>query len=84
MNILLKIYKISEKLKRLALSIWLSYLAGISTEYISNSSSFSGSEWDVDDRFLKISIVSAFLGSSVIYLSISFVVFIFLTYIIFL
>ena len=36
---------------------------------------FSGSEWDVDDRFLKISIVSAFLGSSVIYLSISFVVF---------
>ena len=37
---------------------------------------FSGSEWDVDDRFLKISIVSAFLGSSVIYLSISFVVFI--------
>lgn len=37
MEILLKIYKLSMKIRRWLLSVWLSYSAGMITEYISDS-----------------------------------------------
>ena len=40
MQLLTKIYKITEKIKRRLISIWISYLAGISVDYISDANSF--------------------------------------------
>lgn len=67
LNIILKIYKFSEKFKRRLLSIWLSYLAGISVEYISNSSSF----FEVLCRMFdlsKISVLILWYGAAIVVL----------------
>ncbi len=67
MNIILKFYKISEKLKRIILSIWLSYLAGISVEYVSNSSTFSELLYSLFD-LSKISVLILWYSGAIVVL----------------
>lgn len=67
MNIILKIYKISERLKKTVLSVWISYLAGISVEYISNSLTFSELLYNLCD-FSKISVLILWLGAAIVVL----------------
>lgn len=61
MNILLKLYKLSEKFKKTVISIWLSYLAGISIEYITNANSLTDLLNNVFD-FSKVSVCLLWSG----------------------
>lgn len=65
LNLILKFYKITEKLKRVIFSIWLSYLAGISVEFISNSSSFSELLYSIFD-LSKISVLILWCGAVIV------------------
>ena len=65
MNIVIKIFRISEKLKRLFLSVWISYLAGISVEYISGSSSLPELIRNVFD-ISKLSVLILWIGAVVV------------------
>ena len=71
MNILLKFYKISQKIKKTVLSIWLSYLAGVSVEYISNATSFLQLIYSIFD-FSKISVLILWSGAAIVALIWSF------------
>ncbi|MBQ8431359.1 MAG: hypothetical protein IJX28_00595 [Clostridia bacterium] len=65
MSLVLRIYKISEIVKNKFLSIWLSYLAGIVVEHISDSSSLVEVAYGVFN-FSKLSIVLLWIGAAVV------------------
>lgn len=62
MSIVLRLYRISEKIKNNLFRIWLSYLAGISVEQISDSASFNELIHNVFD-LSKVSIILLWIGA---------------------